>query len=76
MSPPIRVAKFLSHAGVCSRRPASRLITAERVRVNGAGRNTLPMSVPMTMSPDGEEVLDYAETLFCLSQTGGIDCKL
>ncbi len=35
----VRLAKYLAHAGVASRRDAERLIAAGRVRVDGAGRD-------------------------------------
>ncbi|RZF81929.1 pseudouridine synthase [Pseudoalteromonas sp. CO325X] len=78
MSPPIRVAKFLSHAGVCSRRQASRLITAERVRVNGAlAQHITHVSSHDHITVDGEEVLGLApKRYFAYHKPVGIDCKL
>ena len=41
----IRIAKFLSHAGICSRRDAEKLIAEGRVQLNGATLDTPAVKV-------------------------------
>ncbi len=51
---PQRISKFISHAGVCSRRDAERLIDAGRVKVNGKTINSPALNV----TPEDVVVVD------------------
>lgn len=78
MSPPIRLAKFLSHAGVCSRRQASRLIDAGMVTVNGRAANHIDhISDQDHVEVDGQRVEGVAQRrYFAYHKPVGVDCKL
>lgn len=52
MSEPQRIAKFLSAAGVCSRRDAERLVAEGRVSVNGE-----TLATPATLVADTDRVM-------------------
>ena len=51
MTEPERIAKFLSAAGVCSRRDAERMIAEGRVEVNGE-----TLATPAVLVSDGDEI--------------------
>ncbi|WP_105188650.1 pseudouridine synthase [Pseudoalteromonas sp. T1lg48] len=78
MSACIRLAKYLSHAGVCSRRGASRLIDAGRVTVNGRAANHIDhVSEQDEIIVDGERVDGLAaKRYYAYHKPIGIDCKL
>ncbi|HRV55472.1 MAG: 23S rRNA pseudouridine(2604) synthase RluF [Flavobacteriaceae bacterium] len=77
MSEPIRLNKYLSEAGYCSRREADKLIDAGRVTVNG---NPAPMGVKVTeddrVMVDGKPVLNKEEkfTYLAFNKPIGIVC--
>ncbi|WP_419148621.1 pseudouridine synthase [Pseudoalteromonas 'SMAR'] len=78
MSYPMRLAKYLSHCGVCSRKQASRLIDAGRVRVNGQHANHIDH-----VSPSDIILVDHKEVceppprrLFAYYKPVGVDCKV
>ncbi|MCF2858556.1 rRNA pseudouridine synthase [Pseudoalteromonas sp. SMS1] len=77
-SPPMRLAKYLSHCGVCSRRQASRLIDQGQVQVNGHPANHIDhVNDQDDIYVCGERVLGLAEKLLYLyHKPMGIDCKL
>lgn len=78
MSYPMRLAKYLGHCGVCSRRQASRLIDSQRVMVNGRLANHIDHITP----EDHITVDNIAVTkpeprrLFAYYKPVGIDCKV
>ncbi len=78
MSEPIRLAKYLSHAGVCSRRQASRLIDAGVVKVNGRLANHIDhVSEQDQVEVEGQLVQGLApKYYFAYHKPVGIDCKL
>ncbi|KZN36064.1 hypothetical protein N480_18925 [Pseudoalteromonas luteoviolacea S2607] len=77
-TPPMRLAKYLSHCGVCSRRQASRLIDLGQVLVNGRPANHIDhVNDQDTVIVGGELVTGLAEKLLYLyHKPVGIDCKL
>ncbi|AUJ68428.1 MULTISPECIES: pseudouridine synthase [Pseudoalteromonas] len=78
MSYPMRLAKYLSHCGVCSRRQASRLIDSARVTVNGRLANHIDhINLTDSIMVDGELVAPpQARRLFVYHKPVGIDCKV
>ncbi len=75
---PMRLAKYLSHCGVCSRRQASRLIEAAEVTVNGRPANHIDhvtetdhilVSGLLVKGPAPKQLYMYHKPV-------GIDCKL
>lgn len=78
MDQPMRLAKFLGHAGICSRRQASRLIDAGRVTVNGKPANHIDhITHTDHVIVDGKKVGELPEKiLYAYHKPVGIDCKL
>jgi 16S rRNA pseudouridine516 synthase len=78
MPEPIRLAKFLGHAGVCSRRQASRLIDAGEVFVNGKLANHIDhVSLQDEVIVQGKAITTLPEkVLFAYHKPVGVDCKL
>ncbi len=74
----IRLAKYLGHAGVCSRRAASRLIDAGRVLVNGRLANHIDhVDQNDRITVDGVLVEPPKEKRYlAYHKPVGIDCKL
>ncbi|MFC3034506.1 pseudouridine synthase [Pseudoalteromonas fenneropenaei] len=75
---PMRLAKYLTHAGVCSRRQASRLIDAGDITVNGRLANHIDHVTELDeIVVLGQKVAGLAEKqLFAYHKPVGIDCKL
>lgn len=76
MAEPVRINKYLSEAGICSRRAADRLIEAGRVCIDGvpaaAGMRVLP---GQTVTVDGEAVVpEEAQILLAFHKPRGIVC--
>ncbi|OHU84598.1 MULTISPECIES: pseudouridine synthase [Pseudoalteromonas] len=78
MTHPIRLAKYLGHAGICSRRQASRLIDAGQVMVNGRPANHIDHVTPADLiTVAGQQVMGPAKkVLYAYHKPVGIDCKL
>ncbi|MFY8274495.1 pseudouridine synthase [Pseudoalteromonas sp. SSDWG2] len=78
MTNPIRLAKYLSHAGVCSRRQASRLIDSGVVFVNGQPANHIDhVSDADAIEVEGQLLSGLAKKrYFAYHKPVGIDCKL
>ncbi|WP_152084558.1 pseudouridine synthase [Pseudoalteromonas sp. A25] len=78
MIQPMRLAKYLSHAGVCSRRQASRLIDSGDVIVNGRPANHIDhVSEQDEILVLGKKVCGpAAKVLYAYHKPVGIDCKL
>ncbi|KAF7767511.1 16S rRNA pseudouridine516 synthase [Pseudoalteromonas citrea] len=78
MLSPIRLAKFLGHAGVCSRRQASRLIDAGEVCVNGKLANHIDhVTTQDIIIVQGKTISALPEKqLYAYHKPVGIDCKL
>ncbi|MBQ4847838.1 pseudouridine synthase [Pseudoalteromonas sp. MMG005] len=78
MNQPIRLAKFLGHAGVCSRRQASRLIDAGEVRVNGRCANHIDhVTEKDIVIVHGKQIKTLPDkVLYAYHKPVGIDCKL
>lgn len=75
----ISLTKFLSTAGVCSRRGAEALITAGRVQVNGvpAARGAMRIRPGDQVTFDGKPVAPAAEKLYImLNKPRGYVCTL
>lgn len=74
----MRLAKYLSHAGVCSRRQASRLIDTGKVVVNNRlGSHIDHVSEQDEITVAGERVTGLAtKVYFAYHKPVGIDCKL
>lgn len=75
----ISLTKFLSTAGVCSRRGAEALITAGRVKVNGtpAARGAMRIRPGDRVEFDGKPVAPAAEKLYImLNKPRGYVCTL
>jgi 16S rRNA pseudouridine516 synthase len=74
----VRLAKYIAHAGICSRKQASRLIDQGVVRVNGQAANHIDHV------NDEDEVIVEGQTItgkapmvyFAYHKPVGIDCKL
>ncbi|WP_256096817.1 pseudouridine synthase [Pseudoalteromonas luteoviolacea] len=77
-TPPMRLAKYLSHCGVCSRRQASRLIEQGQVQVNGRPANHIDhVNDQDAVFVSGKRVSGLAEKqLYLYHKPVGIDCKL
>ncbi|KZN40241.1 hypothetical protein N474_08420 [Pseudoalteromonas luteoviolacea CPMOR-2] len=75
---PMRLAKYLSHCGVCSRRQASRLIDQGLVQVNGHPANHIDhVNDQDEIYVSGKRVSGLAEKLLYLyHKPVGVDCKL
>ncbi|MDK2597681.1 MULTISPECIES: pseudouridine synthase [Pseudoalteromonas] len=75
---PMRLAKFLSHCGVCSRRQASRLIELGQVQVNGRAANHIDhVTEQDDIWVNGQKVVGLApKLLYLYHKPVGIDCKL
>lgn len=76
LSEPVRLNKYLSEQGVCSRREADRLIEEGRVTVDGetavTGMKILPSSI---VCVDGRKTGKKAEMiLIALNKPAGIEC--
>ncbi|TMP28721.1 23S rRNA pseudouridine synthase F [Pseudoalteromonas rubra] len=78
MMQPMRLAKYLSHCGVCSRRQASRLIDAAEVRVNGHPANHIDHVTDADhITVSGTPITGPApKQLYLYHKPVGIDCKL
>lgn len=74
----VRLAKFIAHAGVCSRKQASRLIDQGEVTVNGRAANHIDhVDEHDDVIVLGEKILAKAPlTYFAYHKPVGIDCKL
>jgi 16S rRNA pseudouridine516 synthase len=78
MSNKIRLAKYIAHAGVCSRKHASRLIDAGAVTVNSRPANHIDhVDQHDTVIVGGKHVKGAADLVyFAYHKPTGIDCKL
>jgi len=78
MSNKIRLAKYIAHAGVCSRKQASRLIDDGRVTVNNRPANHIDhVNEQDDVIVNGQAVKGAAELVyFAYHKPVGIDCKL
>ncbi|MCF6440960.1 rRNA pseudouridine synthase [Pseudoalteromonas luteoviolacea] len=76
--PPMRLAKYLSHCGVCSRRQASRLIEQGVVQVNGRPANHIDhVTEQDEIHVEGKKITGLApKLLFMYHKPVGVDCKL
>ncbi|WP_404341548.1 pseudouridine synthase [Pseudoalteromonas mariniglutinosa] len=74
----IRLAKYLAHAGVCSRKQASRLIDEGVVHVNGRAANHIDhVDETDIISVNGNMITEKpARVYFAYHKPIGIDCKL
>lgn len=74
----MRLAKYLSHCGICSRKQASRLIDAGVVEVNGRPANHIDHVLPSdVIFVNGELVTGICEKqLFAFHKPIGMDCKI
>src|ERR671928_322003 len=71
---PVRLAKYLAHAGVASRRAAERLIAAGRVTVGGETVTDLTRDVDERsgVAVDGEPVAAEARVVYALNKPAGV----
>ncbi|WP_338365210.1 pseudouridine synthase [uncultured Pseudoalteromonas sp.] len=78
MSNKIRLAKYIAHAGVCSRKQASRLIDDGRVTVNSRPANHIDhVNEQDEVIVNGQHVKGAADLVyFAYHKPVGIDCKL
>ncbi|WP_105166540.1 pseudouridine synthase [Pseudoalteromonas sp. T1lg23B] len=78
MTQPMRLAKYLGHAGICSRRQASRLIDEGKVSVNGQPANHIDhVTTADHILVEGKKVTGPApKVLYAYHKPVGIDCKL
>ncbi|CAH9065506.1 Dual-specificity RNA pseudouridine synthase RluF [Pseudoalteromonas sp. CIP111854] len=78
MTQPTRLAKYLGHAGICSRRQASRLIDSGDVTVNGRPANHIDhVNEQDCIMVMGKPVLGPAKkVLYAYHKPIGVDCKL
>ena len=78
MSNKIRLAKYIAHAGVCSRKQASRLIDDGRVTVNNRPANHIDhVNEQDDVIVNGQAVKGAADLVyFAYHKPIGIDCKL
>ncbi|KID55625.1 pseudouridine synthase [Pseudoalteromonas luteoviolacea] len=76
--PPMRLAKYLSHCGICSRRQASRLIEQGLVQVNGRPANHIDhVTEQDDIWVEGKRIAGLApKRLYIYHKPVGIDCKL
>ncbi|AOT09997.1 23S rRNA pseudouridine synthase F [Pseudoalteromonas luteoviolacea] len=74
----MRLAKYLSHCGICSRRQASRLIDQGLVKVNGRPANHIDhVNEHDDIWVEGKKVMGLApKLLYIYHKPVGIDCKL
>ena len=79
---PVRINKFLSTIGVCSRREADRMVAAGRVRVNGKPAELGTMVVPgQGVTVDGRNVggvmdmKNVKPVLIALNKPKGVVCS-
>jgi 23S rRNA pseudouridine2605 synthase len=70
----VRLAKYLAHAGVASRRAAERLIAAGRVTVGGETVTDLTRDVDAEsgVAVDGEPVAAEARVVYALNKPAGV----
>ncbi len=75
---PIRLAKFIAMAGICSRKQASRLIDQGQVRVNHRPANHIDhVTLDDEVSVAGKVIQSLPKKrLFAYHKPVGIDCKL
>lgn len=75
---PMRLAKYLGHCGVCSRRQASRLIELGEVTVNGRAANHIDhVTEQDVVVVAGKRVSGFAQKrLYAFHKPVGIDCKI
>jgi 16S rRNA pseudouridine516 synthase len=75
---PMRLAKYLGHCGVCSRRQASRLIDSGEVTVNGRPANHIDhVTEQDIIVVAGTRVSGLAQKhLYAFHKPVGIDCKI
>ena len=78
MSTKIRLAKYIAHAGICSRKQASRLIDEGVVTVNNRPANHIDhVDEQDTVIVNGQEIEGAADLVyFAYHKPVGIDCKL
>ncbi|MEM5513757.1 pseudouridine synthase [Pseudoalteromonas sp. AS84] len=78
MSTKIRLAKYIAHAGICSRKQASRLIDEGVVTVNNRPANHIDhVDEQDTVIVNGQEIEGVADLVyFAYHKPVGIDCKL
>jgi 16S rRNA pseudouridine516 synthase len=78
MSSKIRLAKYIAHAGVCSRKQASRLIDAGVVMVNNRPANHIDhVDEQDSITVNGEVIRGAAALVYyAYHKPVGIDCKL
>jgi len=74
----VRLAQFISRAGHCSRRQASRLIDDSQVLVNGVVAGHLTFITKADKVTIGEQEINTAEQFLCYRyyKPVGIDCNL
>lgn len=72
-----RIAKFMAHAGVCSRRDAEKLIDQGRVTVNGETIKTpaTKVSVEDDVRVDGEKIQSQAPRVWRYYKPLGVICS-
>lgn len=72
----VRLNKYLSEAGVCSRREADRLVAAGRVMVDGQKAVTgMKISAPQRVSVDGKDIHRETEMiLLAVNKPVGVVC--
>lgn len=75
---PMRLAKYLGHCGICSRRQASRLIDSGEVTVNGRPANHIDhVTEHDEIVVSGQRVTGIAKRhLYAFHKPVGIDCKI
>ena len=66
-SEPVRLNKYLSEAGVCSRREADRLIETGRVTVDGQRAQTGMRIVPGQVAKVGNKVVSKQDEMIVLA---------
>jgi 16S rRNA pseudouridine516 synthase len=78
MSTKIRLAKYIAHAGICSRKQASRLIDEGVVTVNNRPANHIDhVNEQDDVIVNGQAVKGAADLVyFAYHKPVGIDCKL
>lgn len=78
LTEPMRLAKYLGHCGICSRRQASRLIDSGEVTVNGRPANHIDhVTEQDVIVVSGQRVNGIAQRhLYAFHKPVGIDCKI
>jgi 16S rRNA pseudouridine516 synthase len=78
LTEPMRLAKYLGHCGICSRRQASRLIDSGEVTVNGRPANHIDhVTEQDVIVVSGQRVKGIAQRhLYAFHKPVGIDCKI